>query len=61
MWKYPLIVILLLSGCVETVSSVDALCEVPFPTFTEQELRELSERTLEEIDLYFARVAAVCG
>ena len=52
--------LLLLGACVTTVSSVEALCAIPYPTFTEQELLSLSDTTLMGVDLYFEQNTAGC-
>lgn len=52
---------LLLSGCVTTVGSADAICAIDPPTFTQSELTALSEETLTGLDLYAAQIAAACS
>lgn len=56
-----LIAMLLSSGCATTVSSVDAVCSEPFPTFTEGELQGLSDETLKGLDSYFERIKRGCN
>ena len=65
MWKPLLIVTLLLSACSPTVgpvkSSADAICSIPTPTFTQEELEALSERTLSELDVFAERLERACS
>lgn len=58
--KLLMIALVLLTGCTTTVSSVDAVCSIPFPTFTESELNGLSDYTIKSLDLYFERVTNGC-
>ncbi len=51
---------LLLSACVTTASSVEAVCSIPPPTFTEAELQSLSDETLGGVDLFFERFTEAC-
>ena len=60
-WSLPLIGMLLLSGCVTTVSSGAAICEIPFPTLTESEVLALSDETITGIDLYFEKINKACN
>lgn len=65
MWKLPLTVMLLLSACSPTVgpgnASTTPICSIPTPTFTQDELQALSERTLSELDVFAERLEAACG
>lgn len=56
----PLIGMLLLTGCVTTVSSAEAVCSIPTPSFTEVELGSLSDQTLLSVDLFFQRYKEAC-
>lgn len=60
MSKYLLIATLLLAGCAQTVSSVDAVCSIKRPTFTEAEVRSLSDVTLFGVDRFFAEFEVAC-
>lgn len=51
---------LLLTGCVTTVSSAEAVCSIPTPSFTEVELGSLSDQTLLSVDLFFQRYKEAC-
>ena len=61
MWKLPLIGMMLLSACVTTVGSADAICSIPTPTFTMSELEALSDQTLAGLDLFAERFRVACG
>jgi len=61
MLKVLLPVTLLLSACGATVSSVDAVCNLKTPTFTESELKQLSDQTLDEHDVFFEEYISGCG
>lgn len=52
---------LLLSGCAVTGGSADAICSIPTPTFTPEELAALSDQTLTGLDLFAERFRAACG
>ncbi len=60
-WNLPLIGMLLLSACATMTPSADAICSVPTPRFTLEELGGLSTQSLMELDLYIARIKAVCN
>ena len=52
---------LLLSACAGTVSSVDAICQLQPPTFTLEELQALSDKTLDEVDVFFEKFKSGCA
>lgn len=58
-----LIGMLVLSACTPTVLSgrTEILCGLPVPTFTQEELEGLSDRSLSELDNYLAKKKAVCN
>ena len=53
---------MLLTGCEGTILSgrTELLCAEKFPTFTESELNALSDRTINEVDNYFATITEIC-
>jgi hypothetical protein len=57
MWKPALIGVLLLTGCVKTVGSADAICSIPKPQL---DLESISTENLLELDLYAERLRAAC-
>jgi hypothetical protein len=52
--------LLLLTACAPTVGSVKAVCDIPNPTFTEEELNLLSDYTLYGLDTYAERKYKAC-
>lgn len=52
---------LLLSACATTIGSADAICAIDPPTFTVSELEALSDRTLDELDVFAEQLARACG
>lgn len=53
-----LTLMLLLSGCVVTGGSADAICAIPAPQL---EASGLTEHNILELDLYAERVRAACA
>ena len=60
---------LALTGCVKPVSSVlnetpdksEAICSLSKPTFTEEELMNLSDRTFDEVEMFFRKLEGACN
>lgn len=59
-YSLPLIGMLLLSACGTTVSSADALCNIPKPVISEESAAATPSEVLIELDLYFERVSEGC-
>jgi hypothetical protein len=55
--KLALIVMLLLSGCVGTTNSAEAICSIPLPTVSLQD----TDQTIIEVDLFSERFRRACN
>ena len=56
-WKLPLIAMLLLSGCVTTTNSANAICSIPLPKVSTEDTTE----TLIAVDLFSERFRRACN